>query len=196
MIGQCRDAGLGQRLGGALDLGTRQAIDDAGVAGVTFPDEGFELRLRVLLVDDLISDVRSIEACHELRRVGEPEAADDFLSRQFIGGRGQRDAGNIRKTLGDRRKADIFRAEIVAPLRHAMRFVDREQRDLGAREQRQAARRQQPFRRDIEQIEIARNEPLFDAVGFVEAQRGIQRCGPDAGFGQARDLVTHQRNQR
>ena len=36
MIGQRRDAGLGQRLGGVLDLGARQAIDDAGVAGVVY----------------------------------------------------------------------------------------------------------------------------------------------------------------
>ena len=40
MIGQRRDAGLGQRGGGVLDLGARQAVDDAGVAGVALGDEG------------------------------------------------------------------------------------------------------------------------------------------------------------
>ena len=135
MIGQRLDAGLGQRLGGVLDLGARQAIDDAGVAGVALLDESLELGLRVLLVDDFIFDVRAIETRDELRGIGEPEAGDDLLARQVIGGGGQRDARHVGKTLGDDGKADIFRAEVMAPLRHAMRLVDREQGDLGAAEQ-------------------------------------------------------------
>ena len=61
---------------------------------------------------------------------------------------------------------------------------------------REAARRQQPLRRDIEQIEIAGEQPLLDRGGFVEDQRGIQHRGLDAGLEQARDLVAHQRDQR
>ena len=40
VIGQGRDAGPGQRGGGILDLGARQAIDDAGVARMALADEG------------------------------------------------------------------------------------------------------------------------------------------------------------
>ena len=36
---------------------------------------------------------------------------------------------------GDHREADIFRAKVVAPLRDAMRLVDRKQRDVGLAEQ-------------------------------------------------------------
>ena len=48
-----------------------------------------------------------------------------------------------------------------------MRLVDREQRDVGAAEQAKAARRQQPFRRDIEQVEIAGEQPRLDRAGFL-----------------------------
>ena len=196
VIGQRRDAGVGQRSGGILDLGARQAIDDAGVAGMALGDEGLQLRRRVLLVDDLIADVRAVEARDEARRAGKPEPLDDLLARQFVGGRGQRDARHVGKALGDRRQADIFRAEIVPPLRHAMRLVDRKQRDLGPAEQGEAARRQQPLRRDIEQVEIAGDQPPLDLGGFLERQRRIQHRRLDAGLEQARDLVAHQRDQR
>ena len=77
-----------------------------------------------------------------------------------------------------------------------MRLVDRKQGDFRAAEQREAARRQQPFRRDIEQIEVAGEQPLLDRVGLVEGKRGIEHRRPDAGLQQSRDLVAHQRDQR
>ena len=99
VIGQRRHAGLGQRGRGILDLGARQAIDDAGIAGVAFADEGLELRRRVLLVDDLVADIRAVETRDKARRIGEPQPLGDLLARQVIGGRGQRDARHIGKTL-------------------------------------------------------------------------------------------------
>ena len=98
-------------------------------------DEGLELRLRVLLVDDFVSDVRAIEARDEARRIAEPEPIDDLAAGEVVGRGGQRDARHVRKALGDDRQADIFRAKIVPPLRHAMRLVDRKQGDVGAAEQ-------------------------------------------------------------
>ena len=196
VIGQRLDAGLGQRGRRVLDLGARQAVDDAGVAGMALGDEGLQLRRRVLLVDDFVADVRAIETRDELRRAGKPEAIDDLLAGEFIGRGGQRDARHIGKALGDDRQADIFGAKIVPPLRHAMRLVDRKQGDPGAAEQIEAARRHQPFRRDVEQIEIAGEQPRLDRGSLVERQRRIQHRRLDAGLVQAGDLVAHQRDQR
>ena len=158
--------------------------------------KAFELGLRVLLVDDLVADVRAVEARDKARRVVEPEPVDDLAAGKVVGGGGQRDARHIRKAFGDDGKADIFRAEIVPPLRHAMRLVDREQGDVGAAEQAEAARRHQPLRRDIEQVEIAGQQPRLDGVGFLIGQRRIQHRRLDAGLEQAGDLVAHQRDQR
>ena len=49
----------------------------------------------------------------------------------------------------------VLRPEIVPPLRHAVRLVDREEREPRARQQIQAARHQQALGRDIEQVEPA-----------------------------------------
>ena len=181
---------------GVLDLGARQAIDDAGVAGVAFADEGLELGRGVLFLDDLVADVRAVETRDEAWRIGKPEPGDDLLARHLVGGRRQCDARHVRKAFGDHGQADIFRAEIVPPLRYAMRLVDRKQRDIGLSKQGQAARRQKPLRRDVEQVEVAGEQPPLDFRGFVERQRRVQHRRIDAGLQQSRDLVAHQRDQR
>ena len=188
--------GLGQRGGGVLDLGARQAIDDAGVARVALADEGLELGRGVLLVDDLVADVGAVETRDEAWRAGKPEPGDDLLARHFVGGRRQRNARHVGKALGNHGQPDIFRAEIMPPLRHAMRLVDRKQRDVGLAEQGKAARRQQSFRRDVEQVEIAGQQPALDFRGLLKRQRRVQHRRVDAGLEQARDLVAHQRDQR
>ena len=115
----------------------------------------------------------------------EAEPLGDLAAGQLVGGGGQRDPRHVREFLGDRRQPDIFRAEVVAPLRHAMRLVDREQRQFRPRQQRQAARRQQPLRRDIEQVEFAVEQLLLDRIGLGIGQRRIQHRGADAGFAAA-----------
>ena len=125
-----------------------------------------------------------------------PSRVDDLLARHLVGGRRQRDARHVGKAFGEDGQPDIFGAEIVPPLRYAMRFVDRKQRDIGLAEQGQAARRQQPFRRDVEQVEVAGEQPPLDLRGFVKRQRRVQHRRVDAGLQQSRDLVAHQRDQR
>ena len=60
----------------------------------------------------------------------------------------------------------------------------------------EAARRQKPFRRDVEQVEVAGEQPPLDLRGFIKRQRGVQHRRVDAGLQQSRDLVAHQRDQR
>ena len=196
VIRQRGNPGVGKRGRGILDLGARQAVDDPGIACMTLGDEGPELGGRVLLVDDFIADIWPVEARHELRRVSEGEPIDDLLSGELVGGGRQRDAWNGRETLREHGQADIFGAEIVSPLRNAVRLVDRKQRDARAGEQGQAARGEQPLRRDVEQIELAGDELCLDGGGLARRQRGIEDRGLDAGLEQARDLVAHQRDQR
>ena len=54
----------------------------------------------------------------------------------------------------------------------------------------------QPLGRDVEQIELAGDQPRLDRGGLAGRQRGIQHRRLDASLDQARDLVAHQRNQR
>ena len=123
-----------QPLGGLFDLAARQAIDHARVGRAVLvrvlgADEIEQLRARIVLFDDPITNVRPIEARHEDARVVEREAVDDFVARDGVGGGRQRDARHVRKPLVQHRQLNVFGPEIVPPLRHAMRFVDCEQTD-------------------------------------------------------------------
>ena len=73
------------------------------------------------------------------------------------------------------RKLHVFRAEVVAPLRYAVRLVDGEQRQPRrgpqALELLQEARHQQPLRRDIQKIVLAGEEAALDRTGIFGRQR-------------------------
>jgi len=87
-----------------------------------------QLRPRVGFLDDTVADVRPVEAGHELARARQPQALHDFLARDAVGRRGERDARHAGKALMQLRQLHVLRAEVVAPLRHAVRLVDGEQR--------------------------------------------------------------------
>ncbi len=84
----------------------------------------------------------------------------------------------------------------MAPLRHAVRLVDGEQREAGAVEQLEAARREQPLGRHVQQVESARQQLAFDGAGGGGIERGVEELGTHAELGQCGDLVLHQRDQR
>ena len=151
---------LFQPLRGFFHLATRQAIDDAGVGRavrlrVLSANEVEQLRARIVLFDDAIADVRAIEAGDEDPRIVQRQPVDDLVARDGVGGSGERDARHVRKALVQHRQLNIFGPEIVPPLRNAMRFVDGEQADARALEQLLETRRHQPFRRDVQQIDLA-----------------------------------------
>ena len=82
--------------------------------------------------------------------------------------------------------SQIFGAEVVAPLRHAVRLVDREQRESAARQQLEEARRQQPLGRDVEQVELARRAaPARRARGAADVERRVEERGAHAEPGAA-----------
>ncbi len=76
-----------------------------------------------------------------------------------------------------------------------MCFVDGEQGDLAAIEQRQEALRQQALRRDIEQVEVASQQSAFHLGGGLRVQRRIQEGRAHAQLVQRLDLVLHQGDQ-
>jgi hypothetical protein len=84
----------------------------------------------------------------------------------------------------------------VPPLRHAVRLVDREQRDLRAVQQRERRLGAQPLRREVEQVKLAGPELLLDHVLGPRVQRGVEEVGADPELPQRFHLVLHQRDQR
>ena len=134
VIGQ-RDAALAaEPRRHLLDAAARQAIDDAGIARDARPRGRpgaapwrRPWRARGSGCWAGRSRRRRSRASLEL------EPLDDVAARRPVGGGGERDARHVGKALVQDRELAVFRAEIVAPLRDAMRLVDGEERELRAR---------------------------------------------------------------
>jgi hypothetical protein len=155
-----------------------------------------QLPARLGFFGNAVADVGAVEAGDEHARGAEIEPGEDFGARRGVGGGGERDARHVGKAFVQGRQAEVFRAEVVPPLRHAVRLVDGEQRDAGLFEQALKARREQAFRGDVEQLQLPGHEFALDLHRRRVIQARIQEFGRDAQFFQRRDLVLHQRDQR
>ena len=195
VVGHGVDALVAQEFGGFLDPGARQAIDHARFALVLVLDHVQQLLAHLVLFDDAVADVGAVEAGDEMARFVQRQALRDFASGGRGGGGGQRDARHVGPALVQHRQAQVFRAEVVAPLRHAVRFVDGEQRDAAAFQQLQTAVGQEAFRRHVQQVQLARQEGPLHVAGDLPFLGRVQERGAHAEFGQRVDLVLHQRDQ-
>ena len=124
------------------------------------------------------------------------ELGRDLAPGRRIGGRGQRDPGHRRPALAQDGELEILRAEVVAPLRDAVRLVDREQRERQPVEPVEEAVGEQPLGRDVEQVDLARGGLPADPALLRGREAGVQELGADAELAQRGHLVLHQRDQR
>ena len=196
VIGQGGIAAFGQPGRGLLDLVARQAIDDAGMAGVAGLQEVFELAAAALLHGHAIADVRAVEAGDEDAALAEVQPLDDVAAGRRVGGGGEGDARHLRVTGMQDRELQIFRPEVVAPLRDAVGLVDGEERHLAAVEQVEEGVGQQPLGRDIDQIDLAGAHLPLDLHRIAEGNAGIQRRRSHVELAQRLDLIAHERDER
>ena len=195
VIGQRIEALLDQPGGGVVDPLAGGAVDNAGLAG-EFGQKGEQLAPRLVLDDDAVADIGAVETGDELARILQRQALADFMSGLGIGGGGQRNTRNVGKAIVQDRQAEIFRTEIMTPLRDAMRFVDRKERDATGRKQLKAAIGEEPLGRHIEQINLACPHRSLDPAGLIETECGVEVFGAHAVFAQGVDLILHQSDQR
>ncbi len=186
MIGEGDPPARGQPARRLLRRLSGKAIDDPGVARMTRRKKPPQLVARTALWHDLVEQVGAVVAGGEHRRIAKPELGDDVAPGLFVRGRGQRQQRHARKPLFEDRELLVFGPEIMAPLRDAMRLVDREQRQPRPPQEIETARRHQPFGRHVEQVERAVADRPFDRRGFRRRQPRIQRRGAHVQPGRAR----------
>ena len=200
VVGQGGHAGLAQRLGQLLHALARLAIDHAGLALVLALDEAQQLVADVLLLGDAVADVGAVEAADEVPRALQLQPLDDVGARQRIGRGRERNARHARIAFVQHAQRAVFGPEVMAPLAHAVRLVDGEQRQLALGmqvvEQAQEARRVQALGRGIQQGDVAALQAPFDFLRLVIGQRGVQVGRAHTGLVQRAHLVVHERDQR
>ncbi len=173
-----------------------EAVDDAGVARGLGAQEADQLGRGVALGRDPVADVRAIEAAEEHARRFQAQLGRDLAPGRQIGGRGQRDPGHLGPALVEHGELEIFRAEVMAPLRDAVRLVDREQRDRDLVEPGQETVGQKPLRRQVEKIELARFGLAANPALLLGRQAGVQEGRAQAELAQRHHLILHERDQR
>ena len=141
-----------------------------------------------------------VEAGDELARLFQRQALDDLAPGRGVRRGGERDARHCRKTLVEYRQFPVFGAEVVAPLRHAVRLVDGEQRQsragLHLLQRAQEIRHQQALRGHIEDVQVAAHQAAKHVAGGVGVQAGVEEGGLHAELLEGVHLVLHQRDQR
>ena len=120
-----------------------------------------------------VEDIGAIERADELPRAVQRQSLDDLAPGWRIGGGGQGDPRHLRPALVEQGELAILGSKIVAPLRHAVRFVDGEQGDPDAFQQGEETRCQQAFRSDVEQVQRVIEELPFHRCGGIGIEAGI-----------------------
>ena len=179
VVRQRGDAIPREELGGLLDGCPRQAVDDARLARVFGAQQLEELLLRRVLWRDAVLDVRPVKTRDEMPRIRQLQALLDLEMRLLGRRRGECDARHCRPTLVQHGELQVVGTEVVAPLRNTVCLVDRKERDRSAVEQVGGRRYAQPLRREIEQVEIAREEGAFDTHPLGGVLGGVEKRRPN-----------------
>ena len=129
-------------------------------------------------------------------RLGKTELGDDvFLHQQ----RRSRSQGNHRRGPQQGQmptQHPVIGAEIMAPLRDAMRFVHCNQHRLALGQHFRETRHAQPLRGDEQIVEMALQILDADLPGSRPIPPGMNPLGPQPQFAELGDLIFHQRDQR
>ena len=125
VIGQRASADAGEFRGEFLRAAARGAIDDAALAAMRVEPVD-ELARRIRFRPHREKEIGPVERAHEDLRPADETAADDLGAGRSVRGRGHGDRLDAAERLGDLAQAQIFRPEVVAPLRDAMGLVDGE----------------------------------------------------------------------
>ena len=196
VVGQRRDPVLDERRGGLLHRRAREAVDDPCVPGVLGAQQVEQLRLRPVLGHDPVGDVGPVEAGDEVACALQLEALGDLGPRGRRRRRRQRDARDGRPALVQHRQLEVVGPEVVAPLGHAVRLVDREERDRRPVEQVEGGAAAEALRRHVEQVELTRHERALHGAAVLRGQRGVEERRADAERREGVHLVLHEGDER
>ena len=127
VVGQCANALAHQQLGHLLHPLARLAVNNACLVGVFALDEAQELPGGVGLFDDGVADVGPVKAADELARAVQLQVLDHVGTRQVVRRGGERHAGHAGVTLVQHAQGAVVGPEVMAPLAHAVCFVNGKQ---------------------------------------------------------------------
>ena len=130
MVARGGDAAVTQAVAHALDGGAGRAVDDAAPLPPLVDEcgEGGKLVFRATHVE---IEVRTVEARHDAVRALQLQEPQDIRLHLLCRRRGVgRDNGSARQGIDEIDNAEVTRAEVLSPLRNAVRLVHSEKRHV------------------------------------------------------------------
>ena len=195
VVGEGAEAESPEPLGHRFGLPPREAVDDRGLAGA-LPKQLHQPVERLPFGPNRIGQVRPVEAGREELRVLHPQLRRDVASDPLGGGRGERREGDGGEPVPEDAEIPVVGAELMAPLRDAVRLVHRDQTHLDLVEETGETGRRHPLRRHIEELQPAASRLAPDFVRLVGGERAVETAGGDPPGAERVHLVLHQRDQR
>ncbi len=200
VVAAALDAARGEEVGERVDRLDGGGVDDpaAGLRGVAL-DQAQQQRLLLALArcfDDVIAQVRAIEADVDHRRIGDAELREDVVLDLDRRGRGQRQHRRPAERADRVAEAQVRRAKVVAPLRDAVGLVDDEQRDPHAAEPLAEARLAEPLGRHVGDARHAGGQARERGRLVARRERRVEAQHLHAEQVELVVLILHQRDQR
>ena len=142
-------------------------------------------------------EVRAVEARDHPVRVAQIQKAHD-VTPHALGGRGRerRHDGARGQLLYEVADGQVRRAEVLAPLRHAVRLVHGDKRDGGLARELEEARVGQPLRRHVHDLVRARQRAAQHGGLLAGRERGVEVGTAHARVEERAHLVAHKRHER
>jgi hypothetical protein len=143
-----------------------------------------------------IGEVGTVEAGGEDRRVLQMQVLDDVGLDAGRRGGGEGHRRRVGHDFAQPGKLAVFRTEIMAPLRNAVRLVDGQATDVPIPQVLRPAVQHQALGGGIEQPKFPAVQAAQAGAGLLTLERGVEKRGGDATGAQRVDLVLHQCDQR
>lgn len=155
-----------------------------------------ELLKRLVFLHQRVANIGAVKAADLDQRSAQIQQTQDILPRSLVRGGGQRQKRQRRKMAFDLPARAVFRAEIVSPLRNAVRLVHRYHRQPPLLQLLEHVVHHQTLGRDIQHLNAPAAARGHHLVLLLAALGGIQTGRRHAIGQQLIDLILHQQNQR
>ncbi len=141
------------------------------------------------------SQVLAVDPGRDDLHVLAAELLEDVVDDLGGGGGGQRQDPRVAERLDRFPQVQVAGAEVVPPLRDAMRLVDHEDVDAVGAQGRQKLRLGEPLRGDEDELPLLLLDLLQDLALLAGSERAVDLGGVDADLLQLVHLVLHQGDQ-
>jgi hypothetical protein len=145
---------------------------------------------------DLEPQVGPCKPGHDHERVVHPELAGDVLPHLPRGGRRQGEDGRTPEARRDRSECQVVWTEVVAPVAHAVRFVDDEQVDVARQEMLEELAVLESLGRHIQDVALSRFDLLVCGARLRVGEVRVHGDGVHALSHELVVLIFHERDQR